>query len=705
MLGLREWGVSIVLGLSLLVTGCGPGSGRYTGTDVAVTGVGPAAPVFGGESAAFVMTVTNVGGYAAANVGISNLIGNQLALTGISCVASEGATCPTTGVTMTVPSLPAGASLTFQVNAVAVQGANGIISNTMSASFTDDNDRVNNTVTVSGTAVSNNLNVTASAPAGPIAGGASTLFTMKVANSGPGAATDVDLSTVLGANLAPAGAIDCAPDGGAVAPVAMPDGTLRSASIPMSGTLTCSVPVTIAAGTNGPVSATMTVQAAGDERAGDNSATASVLAVSSDLGVSQTAPSEVGAGATAVFTAVVANPGPGAASDLTIAWTHNSAAGLTFEVPTCSASLGAKCPVPLGPTMTLPSLAAGRSLTFRFSVATTPGYRGPIVNALSVASSEDVDPGNNSVSTTVQVVDPRNGAYTVFAADGRQYGLQIDFDSGQYTMSGNGQTKQFGFTLDPATGDYVVKGNARLRATQDMLVGGNEFEDGVLPYVAARSFATSLASAAGSYNLATRNVSAAGVASTHAGTAVLSGNTLSVCQSDALQVVPVRNCAPSSRKDYLNVSLAGSVFIGTTAGGEAYAFSVAQTGGAKLLVSAGLAPDGTRQLRTGMIDSAAGITSGPPVRGPSTTGDWVTITLGSASSPPTYTATGSTTADSANLSGVNGSGGGPFSMLTGASTTYAANIYLMQGSPLIIVFGAYSATNGTASGLLQMGLP
>ena len=83
----------------------------------------------------------------------------------------------------------------------------------------------------------------------------------------------------LGPNLTLAGAIGCVAAGGASAPVAQPDGSLLAASIPLGGTLTCDVPATVAAGITGRVSTTMTAAAAADQLSGDNSATASIVAV------------------------------------------------------------------------------------------------------------------------------------------------------------------------------------------------------------------------------------------------------------------------------------------------------------------------------------------------------------------------------------------------------------------------------------------
>ncbi|MBK6862891.1 MAG: hypothetical protein IPG91_04625 [Ideonella sp.] len=694
---IRELAAWAVLGLALSMAGCGPGSGRYTGTDVSVSGLAPAGPLYGGDSVAFVMTVANIGEFAASNLTITNLIGNQMLVAEVECAAEGGAVCPSPpSVRMTVPELPTGGVLTFTVRANLVAGANGTVSNTLSATSDQDVERLNNSATVFAEVQSNNLKVTGSAVSETVSGGAATAFTMVVGNDGPAAAYDVDLTSTLSANLTPAGVVVCTPSGGAVAPVATPEGTLRSAAIPMGGLLTCNVPARVTAGANGPATSTMTVQAAGDERSSDNSAIASTQAISTDLGVSQTSPAQIGAGSTAVFTAVVANPGPGPANNLLIQWTPGAAPGVSFGVPTCTASGGATCPAVLGPVMTVPTLGVGRSLRFTFSAATEATFRGPIVNTVSVSADGDTSSANNTASSATVAVDPRNGSYAAFAADGRPYTLTVDFDNGSYLMSGNGSSAARSFTVDAATRTYVVQGNARFRVAQDLIVGGHDFGGGVLPFAAARSFATTVPSIAGSYDLATRNVVSSGAATTHAGTAVVSGNTLTVCQSDTV-VVAVLNCDAGARTDYV-LSVSGSVFTGRTSAGESLAFSVAQSGAAKLLLSAAPAPDGSRQLRIGLPDSAAGLIGGQ-FAGSSTNGDWVETTL----TPAAVSYVGSSNADSAPLSRIHPSAG-PFGMLTGVQVGAGSRIYLLQASPLAVLVGGFGGAP-SASGLLQLSLP
>lgn len=674
--------------------------------DVAVQGTAPTGPLVDGP-ASFTMLVSNAGPDAAQDVVLATTVSSNLSLvpSAITCTPDGGgATAPVLQAdnTLLVTSIPAGATLSCAVPVTVTAGTNGVTAVSMTATSIGDARASNNssTASVSATLV-HDLTVTGVVSASNVVGGGTAVFTMTVRNAGPATALDVALANTLSTDLSLLGAIVCAPSGGAVAPVPTLDGGLVSSAIPANGALTCTVPVTVAAGANGVVFSTFSASASGEQRPGDNSATVTTTAVSSNLGVSHTGAAQVAAGTPTTFTARVNNPGPGVASNVVVTWSTNAPAGVTFDTPTCTALAGATCPATLGPTMTIPSLGVGRTLVFSFTATPDVTYRGDIVNAVGVTSDEDIDLSNNSAAVTTAVVDPRSGSYKVYAADGRQYDMVLSFETSSYTVSGHGTSVTRNFA--GSGGEFTVTGNARFRLASDVVVGGHDFGSGVLPYVAVRSFTTGLAALAGSYNLATRNIAVDGTATTLPGTAFISGNTLSICESENSPVTTVRLCAAGARKDYVNLTVSGSVVTGTSATGETVQFSVANTGAAKILLAAGDAAGGGRQLRVGLIDSTAGISFGPAQAGPSTTGDWVTVTLVDTL-PVSYTATGSSTSDAASLVAVTNSGAGPFSMLTGTSTTYNGSIYVMQSYPVLVVLGGPTAFSA-ASGLFHLSLP
>jgi uncharacterized repeat protein (TIGR01451 family) len=697
VMGIRGVGA---LALALLLTACGGGSGRQ-GTDIVVTGSGPSAQLSVGDSANFTLTVANHGQDDASDVTVANHA-TGLTVSGITCTASGGATCPSdTSGTMSVATLPVGASLTFHVTATVAQVGSGqvTVQDTMSAAYAQDIDTSNNTATVDVTAYVSNaaLTISGTNPAQIVAAGSSAQFVYTLHNAGPDAAQQLTITAAV--SNATGITIQCTPSSGSACPATLVS-PMSLDSLPSGGTLTFTVGASVAGTFSGTVQATLkSTSQTHDPDTSDNTLTLQAQSsTATDLNVTQTVPTTTPAGGTAQFQATISNPGSSTLSNVVV--TDTLSAGYTATV-TCTANSGVVCPAtsPSSP-ITIPTLRGGDYLTLTYNVVLPSDARDVITNTVQIAATGDSDTGNNTSTKSTQAVNGLSGSYTVFAADGRQYSLTIDFDAGTYTMSGNSHTWQRTFAADP-NGDFVSTSNPleRLRAATDLLVGGHDFDtgEGVLPYVAARSFVTSLLQAQGSYDLATRNVSS-GTTSTHAGTANISNNTLTICQSNS-GVQRTSACAAGALASYA-LSVSGNVFTGvnTLDPSDKFSFMIARSGAMTLMASAMPATDGSQQLRLGVPDSssiAGGTLLGPSTLG--TTGDWVTIQL-SQTSYSYASQLGNT--DSATLAQL--SSGGPFAIRDGSLLSDSALIYVMQAVPIEITVGDVS---GAEDGLLQIALP
>lgn len=411
-----------------------------------------------------------------------------------------------------------------------------------------------------------------------------------------------------------------------------------------------------------------------------------VPSTAGDMSVTQSGPATVGAGGTVTFSAVVLNAGRTDVSGITVS--QSLSPNYTVAVG-CTPSAGAMCPTQLGAVITIPLLPAGRWLTLSYQAQVPIDSRSAIVNQVQVSSAGDPNGSNNLSNFTTTAINASNGTYVAYAADGRQYDFTVDFDALQYTMSGNGQSVRKAFSASGS--EYVVAGNARLRIAPDLVVGSHDFGSGTVPFVAARSFLSTLADSA--YNLATVNVAVGVPATTHPGTARISGNSLLVCQTD-IGVYASQNC-PVVLTSY-QLSANADVFGGVDSAGQPFAFRLARSGGSVVLLSAQTAPDGSQQLRVGLQESA-GLTWGT-LFGPTGTGDWITMVL-----DPTnisYAVLGTTTNDQAGLQKI--SNAGPFAMMFGKRLTDSADIYVLQNSPLAIAIGAF---DGTANGMFQVAVP
>src|SRR5205814_1672199 len=288
-------------------------------------------------------------------------------LTGITCTAAGGAVCPDTpGPVMNVASIPVGGSLSFVVNATVGATGSGTISitNTMSATISDDINRSDNSATAQGSAfkLNSNVVVTGSGPVGVAAGGGPATFVMSVRNDGPDPATGVHIVDTVGGNLTITG-VTCTASGGATCPATL--GIVMDVdTLPMGGTLDFAVATTVGPGISGTIANTLAVTTANDPDRTDNTAVATGTAYTARAGVfvfGVGPSSSVLGGGTATFTMTVSNAGPDVATDVQIV---NTVGGnLTLTSITCSAS-GVACPTTLGPAMNVASLPIGATLTF-----------------------------------------------------------------------------------------------------------------------------------------------------------------------------------------------------------------------------------------------------------------------------------------------------------------------------------------------------
>ena len=673
-------------------------------SNAVLAGTGPSGTLVGGSTAIFVMTVTNNGPDATGAFNVFDNVGSGLALTGITCSAAGGAVCPATvGILTAVDDLPAGGVLTFTVKTIVGQNATGTLNNQLVIDVKSTQTQSGKSVYATVMVANSNLSITGTAPAGPLTGGDAAVFTMVVGNNGPSASESVTLTNTLSANVTASGVITCAAAGGAVCPPVL-GSTMTVASIPVAGTLTFSVPFTVNLGAAGAITDMLSTASASDPH-GTRLVTVGVGSSSSSLVVTESGPPQVNQGGSAVFTATVENTGPSAAANVNVQYALSGPVGSVFDSVTCTAAPTVSCPAMLGQNMTIPSLGVGRSLTFTFTIAvpSPPTLPGNIVNTVTATAVGNTNTVTNTATASITPVNSHDGTYVVFAADGNQYTMTVNFESEAYSFAINGQPPLQGKFVADGTGSYLVGGAARFRLATNLIVGSQDFGNGVIPYVAARSFGTTiqqLASTPGPlYNLVTLSIPASGPTATIAGEARVSGNTMSICQAPSGVAIP-QNCGslPQGSLQSYSLSVDGNEYTGTnTADNSSFlpfgSFRLAIVGATDLLLSAGLAADGvTKQLVIGLPDAA--VVAGGTFSGGSTNGGWITLTL----TPSQYTATnlqGGT--NIVPLQRIN-SNAGPFSLLTGNS----GQIYVMQSYPLTVAFGG---AGGSLSGLLQVTVP
>jgi len=262
-------------------------------------------------------------------------------------------------------------------------------------------------------AVATNADVSATMSAVPTAytPGDPLQYTITIDNAGPVTASNVTLVDVFPTAFQ-SPTWTCSSSGGASCPAPSGNGNITgTAALPAAGQLTFVANGSVAPGTTGTLSNSMTavVVAPTDPNTSNNIATLNLQAASApieaDVSVSLTAaPEEYAAGAPLQYTIVVANAGPDAASvDVNDTFT----AAYLSPTWSCAATAGATCPSASGNgdiagTAVLP---AASQITFVVDGTVAAGTTGGLsntANASVLAPANDPNAANNTATLVVQ---------------------------------------------------------------------------------------------------------------------------------------------------------------------------------------------------------------------------------------------------------------------------------------------------------------
>jgi len=248
-------------------------------TDLSVAVTAPGGTVVPGQPATWTVVVTNIGPWPAPSATVSNVVDPATTtITGVTCRASGNAHCPQLlGASMTVGQIPAGETLTFQVDTVITAGTNGTVTESAFVQAPNDTTLDNNNATSAVTVQSNDVTVS-NVPAAPvIPAGQPTTFTAVIANNGPAVATNLVISQSLSDGLKLADTT-CTATGGAVCPA---DTTFPISvdALPVGGTLTLAIGATVRADARGAVTSTVGIKDDNDGQPDNNTAVATATVV------------------------------------------------------------------------------------------------------------------------------------------------------------------------------------------------------------------------------------------------------------------------------------------------------------------------------------------------------------------------------------------------------------------------------------------
>ena len=391
-------------------------------SDLVMANAGAPNPVAAGANITYTQTVTNSGPSDATSITLVEAMPANTTFVSVTPPAGWACSNPAPNGTLvcSASDLAAGTAAIFTVVVKVNLGtANGtVITDTarVNSAIADPN-AANNSATVNtivGVTAQGDLSVSNAASPNPVIAGNNITYAQIVTNTGSAAATTATYSDATPANTTFQSLVS-APGWSCVTPAVGTAGTVSctnpSVAAGSIGNFQLQVRVNIGVAAGTVITDIVTVGAANDANAGNNSATATDLvatATQSDLSLSTaTVPSgQVFAGNNLAYTQTITNSGPAAA--ITVTFTEATPANTTFQAVIAPA--GWTCVTPaVGATGTVtctnPSLAGGSaaniSVTVNVNAATA---NGTTITANSTVSSTTSDPAAANNSTTINTL-------------------------------------------------------------------------------------------------------------------------------------------------------------------------------------------------------------------------------------------------------------------------------------------------------------
>ncbi|MGZ5179883.1 MAG: hypothetical protein ACXWC2_05370 [Ramlibacter sp.] len=298
---------------------------------------------------------------------------------------------------------------------------------------------------------------------------------------------------------------------------------------------------------------------------------------------------------------------------------------------------------------------------------------------------------------TTTAADSRNGDYAMYAADARQYTLNLNFDAGTYRVTGNGldlagtlraRTTSGDFDLDNSSGATAAAGSPRFSWFSDTAVGSFRLPSGTVPFIAARSFVTSVAQAAGTYNFLASIQDTAATANSAIYTGeLLAGGTLRTCNDSTIYKISL---CPATSVLTATVTVAGDQFVADTGTGT-YPFRVVNIGSEHVILRASASTGTSRRFLVGIPEVAA-VADGT-FQGANTNGQWTTTTVARPNFSATWTAASATVNRTGSASSASGSTSISPNGLFAIGTTDAGSFFALRNNALFVMISARGSTS------------
>ncbi len=380
--------------------------------DLSLTNSDGIASLNAGANTTYSIVVTNPATVAVGNVGVSDTFPGTLSGCTWTCLASSGGSCQSAGgagniATTTNSIAGSNGTLTFSAICALSSAATGSLVNAASASYANDNNSANNSVTDTDTILPlADLSVTNSDGVATLNAGAGTTYTITVTNPATVPVTGVGVSDTFPASLSSCnwtcnatagGACQSASGGGNIA-------TTTNSIAGSNGTLTFSATCTLAAAASGSLVNTASITSANDANPANDSATdTDTVVAQADLSISNTdGKTSILQGAGTTYTIIVTNPAAAQVSNVSVS--DPFPATLSACTWTCAASGTGVCQSSNGSgnilTTTNAIAAGGGTLTFSASCTLSASATSSLANTATLAYANDTSAANNSATDT-----------------------------------------------------------------------------------------------------------------------------------------------------------------------------------------------------------------------------------------------------------------------------------------------------------------
>jgi uncharacterized repeat protein (TIGR01451 family) len=374
-------------------------------SDLAVVKSDDPDPVVAGQELSYTLIVTNNGPADDTNVVVSDTLPPGVNFVSASVVERPSITPEHTAGTVTanIGGLASGESVTVQIVVSVNSATTELLQNTAEVSGDNfDPDPQNNTDGEdTGVETLIDLEIAKEDGTDPVHVGETLVYTLVVVNNGPSDATGVTVLDQLPAGMT---LVDFSSSQGSVSQT---DGliTANLGNIANGDLATIEIEVTIDADAPGTLQNTAVVSGNETETETDNNSDTSVTEVRQlvDLAIDKSVDvSTVDAGGQLVYTLIVSNNGPSAATGVTV--TDTLPAGVTFV--SASPEQGTANETDGVVTVDLGDLASGADAQVTITVTVDAATLGTLLNEAVVAGNEDEQTTSNNTDTASAEVNP-----------------------------------------------------------------------------------------------------------------------------------------------------------------------------------------------------------------------------------------------------------------------------------------------------------